>query len=157
MNDLLPAAFRSDGRIGRQQYWVRICLLLIGGVLLKGIGAGIAILSTGSPRYVATAMSDLIGVLTMLGFVLLYMLAIVLLTLIATGFVSTMVGRLHDRGKSGWRLVLYCVLASLLADTPQQPGAAMLVPLAAGAVLIWELIDLGIMPGRPAERSGDLV
>ncbi len=156
IDEHLPAALRADARIGRSEYWTRMCLLALGGVLLRAVGAGIASLSTGSPRYAPTALSDLIGILTMLGYVLLNMLGILLLFLLATGFVSTVVGRLHDRGQSGWRLVLYGVLAFwLVADRSLWHGAAMTVPLAAGGVLLWGLFDLGVLPGVPAARSDE--
>ena len=62
--------------------------------------------------------------------------------------------RLHDRGKSGWWLVVFCVAArQLLTDIPRWPETPMIFPLTAGAVLIWGAIELGVLPGRPADQS----
>jgi uncharacterized membrane protein YhaH (DUF805 family) len=61
--------------------------------------------------------------------------------------------RLHDRGKSGWWLILYYLAPDrLLGETSFWQGAALIIPIAAGAVLIWGLIDLGILPGDPADN-----
>ena len=128
----------------------------LGVALLRAIGFALAILSVGSPRETMTALDDAIGVLTMLGFVLLSMVAILLLFLMVMGFVSTIVCRLHDRGKSGWWIVLYCVAAHRLAtDASHWHGDALIIPLAAAAVLTWGLIELGFLPGRPAEPTAE--
>jgi len=153
MSDPQPTAFPLAGRIGRQPFWGQMLGILLGLALLRGIGILLAILSIGRARETMTALDDLIGILTTLAFLVLVMAAIFVFTVIVLSFVSAVVRRLHDRGKSGRRLVLYCVLAGVLLAETLRHGAAMVVPFAAAAVLLWELIDLAIMPGVPAEQT----
>jgi uncharacterized membrane protein YhaH (DUF805 family) len=61
--------------------------------------------------------------------------------------------RLHDRGRSGWWAAL--VLAAVVAIWPE-PGRAF-GPLAFlfGLVVVWAIIELGVMPGEVgANRYG---
>jgi uncharacterized membrane protein YhaH (DUF805 family) len=65
--------------------------------------------------------------------------------------------RLHDRGRSGWWAAL--VLTALIFAWPNSNGARVLL---AAPVLIWALVELGLLPGetganrfgqRPAEEA----
>jgi uncharacterized membrane protein YhaH (DUF805 family) len=117
------APFSFKGRIGRKQYWIRTLLyLLVLGGLLL---IALAALNYNPP--------DTITVRTV---------------------VSTGVRRLHDRGKSGWWLFLYYFAPSQLLKTSTSlwHGGALIIPLAVGAVLIWGLIDLGVLRGEPGDN-----
>ena len=155
MGDPPPSGFGFRGRIGRTEYWTRMLLVLLGVALLRLVGIAIAFLDTGSPRYATTVFHDLIGVLTMLGHLLLSLVMCGLIFAIVVGLASTVVRRLHDRGRSGWWLVVFCVAGHrLLTDTSLWLATPMIVvPLAAGALLLWGAIELGVLPGQPADRS----
>ncbi|HWA64232.1 MAG TPA: DUF805 domain-containing protein [Caulobacteraceae bacterium] len=58
--------------------------------------------------------------------------------------------RLHDRGRSGWWALL--ILAAFVAVWPiTRPVAALL----AAPVLVWTVVELGVMPGEQgANRFG---
>src|SRR5215831_21085987 len=101
------AAFGFGGRIGREEYWARMLFLLLGVWLLKLIATALAILNTGSPRYTITVFHRITGVLANLGYVALSMVEIALVVAVLVGFASTVVRRLHDRGKSAWWLIVY--------------------------------------------------
>jgi uncharacterized membrane protein YhaH (DUF805 family) len=58
--------------------------------------------------------------------------------------------RLHDRGRSGWWAAL--VLGGFLAVWPMPRAASAIV---AAPVLVWTLVELGLMPGEQgANRFG---
>jgi len=94
------APFSYRGRIGRKQYWIRTLLYLLGGVL-----GGVLLVTLAALNY--NPLADTITVRTVVGFVLLTIATVVYLITILTGLVSTGIRRLHDRGKSGWWLILY--------------------------------------------------
>src|SRR5579871_4713133 len=91
--------FRFTGRIGRKRYWAATLGYLLGGILGIAIWLGLAILNYDPPQEVTTRV--------MVGFVLLGISGVALIFGIVVGLVSTGVRRLHDRGKSGWWLLLY--------------------------------------------------
>ena len=79
--------------------------------------------------------------------------AIVWVITVVLGLISTGVRRLHDRGKGGWWLMLYYFAPDRLLNEPSfWHGVALIIPLAAGAVLIWGLIDLGVLRGEPGDN-----
>jgi uncharacterized membrane protein YhaH (DUF805 family) len=135
-----------QGRIGRKQYWIRTLLYLLGGILGGLLLVVLAALNYNPP--------DTITVRTVVRFVLLGIATVVYLVTIVTGFVSTGIRRLHDRGKSGWWLLLYYFAPSRLLKTSTSlwHGGAPIIPLAVGAVLIWGLIDLGVLRGEPGDN-----
>ncbi len=146
MRNLLPETFSFTGRIDRKQYWTRTLLLLLANLLGSAILIWLAVLNYTPP--------DPITARTIVGFALLGIVMVVFVVATVTGFAAAGVRRLHDRGKSGWWIVLYYLVPHwLLIESPWR-GADLIVPLAAGAVLLWGLIDLGMLPGQPAEKSG---
>ena len=85
--------------------------------------------------------------------VLFVIAAIVWVITVVLGLISTGVRRLHDRGKGGWWLMLYYFAPDRLLNEPSfWHGVALIIPLAAGAVLIWGLIDLGVLRGEPGDN-----
>jgi uncharacterized membrane protein YhaH (DUF805 family) len=98
--------------------------------------------------------TDTITNRTIVGFVLLGIASLVWIVTIVGGLVSTGVRRLHDRGKSGWWLILYYFAPDrLLTETSFWHGPALIIPIAAGAVLIWGFVDLGVLRGDPADNA----
>jgi len=141
------APFSPKGRIGRKQYWIRTLLYLLGGILGGALLVTLAALNYNPP-------ADTITVRTIVGFVLLAIATVAYLITIVAGLVSTGIRRLHDRGKSGWWLILYYFAPSQLLKTSTSlwHGGALIIPLAVGAVLIWGLIDLGVLRGEPGDN-----
>ena len=147
MRNFWAAPFRFDGRIGRKQYWIGTLLYLLGGIL-----SGLVLVTLAALNYNPPA--DTITNRTIVGFVLLGIAMIGCAVAVVSGLASTGVRRLHDRGKSGWWLILYYLAPDrLLANTSFWHGGALIIPITAGAVLIWGLIDLGILPGQPADNA----
>ena len=74
------------------------------------------------------------------------------LLFLATCVASLGIGvwRLHDRGKSGFWIILYYpvpFIMALLAIDPE--GQGVVLNCIALAILVWAIIDLGILKGRP--------
>jgi uncharacterized membrane protein YhaH (DUF805 family) len=139
MLDFWWAPFTFKGRIGR-----RIWSLLY---LLGGVVGGVSLVVLAALNY--NPPNDTITARTVVGFVLLGIGAIVYLVVTVVGLVSTGVRRLHDRGKTGWWLILYYFAPDrLISETSFWQGATIIIPIASGAVLIWGLIDLGIFARR---------
>jgi uncharacterized membrane protein YhaH (DUF805 family) len=73
---------------------------------------------------------------------------------VAAGVALFVVGiwRLHDRGKSGFWIILYYpvpIILALLAIHPDRQGT---VPdCMALAILVWAMIDLGILEAKSVE------
>jgi uncharacterized membrane protein YhaH (DUF805 family) len=146
MRNYWSAPFRFKGRIGRKQYWTATLTYVFGGMLGGVLLVVLAALNYNPP-------DDTITNRTIIGFVLLGIAFIVFAIVIVAGLASTGIRRLHDRGKSEWWLILYYLAPDrLLGETSFWRGAALIIPIAAGAVLIWGLIDLGILRGDPADN-----
>jgi len=102
--------FSFDGRLGRQSYWLRALLLWgvnIVAIILFAVGgdagtATIPLLLGGIALYIAAFMASL----------------------------ATTVKRLHDRGRSGWFMLI------------------ALIPL----VGFWLLIEVGFLSGEPGQN-----
>ena len=68
-------------------------------------------------------------------------------------FFGVCVRRLRDRGKSGFWIILYYVVPitmALLAIDPEGQGVAL--NWIALAILVWAILDLGILPGKPDDE-----
>jgi uncharacterized membrane protein YhaH (DUF805 family) len=60
------------------------------------------------------------------------------------------VWRLHDRGKSGFWIILYYPVPFIMAFLAIDPeGQGMVLNCIALAILVWTIIDLGILKGCP--------
>jgi|SRR6185437_8696946 len=154
MGDSPAVGFGFGGRIGRTQFWAQLLVVALGAALLRPVAMGLAYLSAGPPRYATTFLTDVTGMLAMLGYLLLTLAAYALVFAVVAGLASTIVCRLHDRGRSGWWLLAFGVAAYRLAtDTSLWQGTPMLVSLSAGALLVWGAIELAVLPGRPAAPS----
>ena len=138
----LAQPFRFRGRIGRKQYWIRTLAYLLGGILGLVLLVTLAALN-GRYDPPADTITDHVVLV-------LFVIAAIVCVL---GLISTGVRRLHDRGKGGWWLMLYYFAPDRLLNEPSfWHGVALIIPLAAGAVLIWGLIDLGVLRGEPGDN-----
>jgi uncharacterized membrane protein YhaH (DUF805 family) len=144
------APFRFTGRIGRKRYWAATLGTLLGGILGVAIWLVLAIVNYNPPQEVTIRVT--------IGFVLLGISGVALIVAIVAGLVSTGIRRLHDRGKSGWWLVLYYaaperLLTSGAALWHRWDDGLVVIPLLGLAVLAGGLVDLGFMAGDPAGNA----
>jgi uncharacterized membrane protein YhaH (DUF805 family) len=82
----------------------------------------------------------------------LFLLIIIIAFFIVSWISAFAVGikRLHDRNKSGWWILLFYLAPSVLsgiADTSEQPMAAVVLGLASLVISIWGLVELGFLRG----------
>jgi len=142
MREYLKSWFPFHGRLGRRQYWISTLLYAVVGVLGAVILVVLAAVNYNPP-------DDTITSVTIVGFVLLSIALIVFVFVIVTGLASTGVRRLHDRGKTGYWLALYYLLPSMLAKNAGLDTAGIIVVLVTLGILIWAIVDLGVLPGEP--------
>jgi uncharacterized membrane protein YhaH (DUF805 family) len=124
------------GRIGRDRYWslTGLCALALNIALYSVVVT--ANQTSASPVNVPATVVAILGVLLFFP------------TCVASLGIG--VWRLHDRGKSGfWIIVYYPVpfVMALLAIDPE--GQGIVLNCIALAILVWAIIDLGILKGRP--------
>jgi uncharacterized membrane protein YhaH (DUF805 family) len=123
--DLLLNYFVLDGRIDRATFWRAILIylwaLMIVVFLLAGVGAALR----GHGRVSVPGPVAILGI------------------------VPISVRRLHDRGKSGWRLLAFYALPAALDIFPELDGFVppLLASLAAFALPLWGLVELGCLSG----------
>ena len=116
--------FRFDGRIGRSDYWIAWPLWIIANVAM----------------FLVTA---LLGWLPYLAIVLWLIFSLLLLnSAIAVGR-----KRLHDRGKSGWWLLLFYLGPTLCQIAGQMSDMGLILSYASFALVAWAIVELGVLPG----------
>jgi uncharacterized membrane protein YhaH (DUF805 family) len=133
--------FSFRGRVNRAKYWLVIVVIAIVDLILRGVGM------------VAEQRTDdsVAGVLTLLA-VGVVVLAVALTCAVVGLAVATK--RLHDRDKSAWWLLVFCVLPGVLAGVGAGVTLATASWLAFGlsaavasAIGIWAFIELGCLRG----------
>jgi len=134
------------GRIGRRDYWTSTLLYLVGWFVGAAILITLAALNYNPPDDVVTAR-------TIVGFVLLGIAMIVFVFVTVAGFASIGVRRLHDRGKTGYWLLLYYLLPSMMLRHAGSDGVGMIFWLAIFAIVIWVIVDLGILRGQAGSNA----
>ncbi len=131
--DLLHLWFSFSGRLNRAKYWlVGLCNMVI---MLIAVGAGLV-----ADASIAWLLVALIVAATML-------------STYAAG-----AKRCHDRDKSGWWVLVYYVLPSIISTAGGQTGsvgAAVITGLISFAIVLAGFIDLGCFKGTTgANRFG---
>ncbi len=96
---------------------------------------------------------DTITNTTIVGFVLLGIATTVFVFAIVVGFASTGVRRLHDRGKPGYWLLLYYLLPSMMAKNAGLDAVGLVFGLVTAGLLLWALVDLGILRGEVGSNA----
>lgn len=116
----MGALFSFDGRVGRQTYW----LTTIGVSIVAAIIYFIIIAATGGADTTTTAADggDAAGLTAAL---IVYIIAVVM-------SLAVQIKRWHDRGKSGWWVLI------------------ALVPFIGG---LWALIECGFLAGTPGPNK----
>jgi uncharacterized membrane protein YhaH (DUF805 family) len=151
---LFHLLFGFSGRINRAKYWLAVVLWLVfwaialpvcflAGFYIFGTNLVDGELPSGSDwfeKYVRMAVDYAV-------------LFIIFLTLVSVSWISAFaigVKRLHDRNKSGWLIVLFYVVPSILggiANTSEQAVASFVLGLGSLVISIWGLVELGFLRG----------
>jgi uncharacterized membrane protein YhaH (DUF805 family) len=111
-----------NGRVNRAKYWIAVVVYLV--VML-------------------VAVAVLFVLPGMIGFVVMAVLYIAM----AISGVFVGIKRLHDCDKSGWWLLLFYVVPSLLSGAGTGMGGAMILNLISFAISIWAIVQLGFLRG----------
>jgi uncharacterized membrane protein YhaH (DUF805 family) len=128
--DLKVLLFSFDGRINRARYWLAFGLWLAVWCAAVVIAFLLGALFGSSLSFLVMGLMVILGLFG-------------IISSIAVG-----VKRLHDRGKSGWWLVLfYAVPGILTAAAPPTEIAGNLLLVLSAAIEIWALVELGCLPG----------
>jgi uncharacterized membrane protein YhaH (DUF805 family) len=139
MTDVFSALFAFNGRIGRSQYWSLTglyVLVLIGGLI------GFAVLGI----VVHAGAGDAIT-LVMVPIGMAFVLAM------SVAIAGVGIRRLHDRGRTGyWLLLYYCVPLWASRHTGLDTAGLAYLAVALG-VTVWALVDLGVLHGDAASNS----
>jgi uncharacterized membrane protein YhaH (DUF805 family) len=145
MFEHLKSWFLFHGRIGRRQYWISTLLYLLIWMFGGAILVVFASLNYNPP-------DDTISSRTIVGFVLLGITAIVFAFVIMVGLTSAGIRRLHDRGKSGYWLLLYYLLPSMMLKNAGLDTVGLVFSLATLGILIGAIIDLGVLRGETGSK-----
>ena len=136
MSDVVSTAFAFKGRIGRPRYWgwSSLCLLALFAVFVS-VGQ--------TARFTGAGPADVIaGVWAVVGTLLFFAMLV--------AFLGIGVRRLHDRGKAGFWIILYYAVPLALAVGNDVAESTALIRMAQ-AIMVWSIIDLGILEGSPAD------
>lgn len=158
MREYVKKHFSFRGRIGRRHYWVSTLLYVLAFIVGIGVMITLAALNYNPP-------DDTITARTIVGFVLLGIAMIGFIFAISIGLASSGVRRLHDRGKSGYWLMLYYLLPWMMVKNAYWDIVGAIICGLAAVIVMWAMIDLGILRGEnrsnafgsnPLSKSPDL-
>lgn len=123
--NLVQLFFGFQGRINRAKYWIAVVVYLAVAIVLVLVGMGMAMAGS---------------------FLVILIAVIIYIPMIISG-VAVGIKRLHDRGKSGWWLLLFYLAPAILSGGGEAMGAGMVLSLASLAISIWALVELGFLKG----------
>jgi uncharacterized membrane protein YhaH (DUF805 family) len=146
MCECLNSWFPFRGRIGRRQYWISTLLYSVVWVFGTVILITLAALNYNPP-------DDTVTNVTIVGFVLLGITMTVFVVMIVTRLASTGVRRLHDRGKTGYWLLLYYLLPSMMSKNVGLDTTGLIFWLVTLGILIWAIVDLGVLRGEVSSNA----
>jgi uncharacterized membrane protein YhaH (DUF805 family) len=137
--DLTTLLFSFSGRINRGKFWLaNLIYILVSTVFVI---ACIGWLGGVNPDNLFSLAGGALGI---------WAAALILFAAGTWSGLATGIKRLHDRGKSGWWILLFwlgpSVLGSANSTMPDTTGA-MILPFAGTIVGIWGLIELGFLRG----------
>ena len=123
--------FKFDGRVNRAKFWIAVLIFAAINVVLAIVGYVM------DQSVVFQALNSMLGI-------------VILISSIAVG-----VKRLHDRNKSGWYLLLFYLVPSILVVIGVLIGAfvedstiiATVLGLLAFAIAVWAFIEMGCLRG----------
>ena len=123
--------FTFDGRLNRGKYWFGVLILIL-VYIAAGIVFGILYAIAGQ------TVGGIIGGLAGLAALIVGI----------WGGVAIGIKRLHDREKSGWWLLLFWLLPTILSGAGSALGGiGMVLSLVSLAISIWAFVELGCLKG----------
>lgn len=129
-NQVRELLFERSGRINREQYWFAwLCWLVVNVVFLV----------------VFVVLSWLPYLVLVLGGVVVL---VELNSCIAVG-----IKRLHDRGKSGWWLLLLFGVPAAITVVQMFAVRSVVLTAAWWAIVVWMIIELGCLPGSAGTNA----
>ena len=130
--DYTNLLFSFEGRINRGKYWLAVLIWVIAWLVALAIG------------FAAMYANVWLGVIV---FVIVGIPAIISSFAVA-------IKRLHDRDKSGWWIVLFYVVPSILNQIGQHMGGAgLILALASLGISIWAFVEIGCLPGTSGQNQ----
>jgi uncharacterized membrane protein YhaH (DUF805 family) len=139
MRNLLTTAFVFTGRIGRRRYW-SLTLLYMFAFVAGGaafIAAGILLDAKSSDPFTPVAVG----------------IGVVFFLTMSVAISGIAVRRLHDRGKTGYWLMLYFAMPSWLIKNAGLDGAGLVFAAATLGAVLWAVIDLGVLRGEAGSNA----
>ncbi len=134
--DILALLSTYRGRINRAKYWIAVLCYLIIGVAL-------------------TVLGIMLGILGSLGGYLMILVAVVVYVAMIVSGIFVGIKRLHDRGKTGWWLLVFMLAPAILSALGFAIGGflATLCSLASLGISIWMFVELGCLAGTPGANQ----
>ena len=126
-----PLSFK--GRANRKRYWLLTLAYSFSFVLGSVLVIALGIMLDAKPRDPITFV--------MAGVFVIFFMAL------AWASAAIAVRRLHDRGKSGFWLLLYYAAPSWISKNAGLDAAGMVFLLISLGITIWAVVDLGILRG----------
>ena len=130
--------FAFKGRMSRARYWglTSLCMLAL---FASSLSVALTANYTSAPPVKVAVVVAIVGV------VIFFAMCVALL--------GIGVRRLHDRGKSCFWIILYYLVPFILAVLAIDPeGQGIALNCIALAIMVWSIIDLGILKGKPADN-----
>ena len=134
--------FSYQGRINRAKYWTAILIYLAISIVIAAVG--FIMLGNSILELADDAADDgvIVGLLSKgIGFFLI-VLVIYIPLIVSSVFVG--IKRLHDRDKSGWWLLAFYLLPTVLNELS---GVSSVLAFVSFAITIWALVELGCLRG----------
>ena len=150
---LLHLLFGFGGRINRARFWLAVVLWIVFWAIAVPICVLAAFMILGLHLPDSSLPGDeLVTRYIRMAFDYLFLLIIIIAFFIVSWISAFAVGikRLHDRDKSGWWILLFYLAPSVLsgiANTSEQPTAAVVLGLASFVISVWGLVELGFLRG----------
>jgi uncharacterized membrane protein YhaH (DUF805 family) len=160
--------FRFEGRVNRAKYWLAllivVCWMLFVLMVLTGIAAAFGVADRKFSIGLSTIFASWHFVTGLfrgteptsaatLFHLLFYTVTLPVMAAFTWAYAATSIKRLHDRNKSGWWIVAFLILPSLLNtlwDWLDSPTLALLVSALALVLGVWGFVELLCLPGTHA-------
>ena len=128
--------FGFRGRINRAKYW----LFMVSSMIAVSVAIAVA---------AAVWIQGIAGSMVGWSVPALILVGVIYLVLMIAG-IAVGTKRLHDRGKSGWWLIVFFLVPSLFGGLSQwagSDGVGIIFSLCAYALSIWAFVELGCLRG----------